>query len=114
MTSPFVTPAEPGDQTSELMRAILAVPEWRDMYFRRLRTVVNQVLAPGRLEALYDAKVGPAQPESTLDLARWPRQNGSATYAGLRTHCSTPSRPGGTRSPMTRGCRATSPPRRTS
>ena len=30
------------------------------MYFRRLRTVVNQVLAPGRLEAVYDAKVGPA------------------------------------------------------
>jgi hypothetical protein len=85
VTSNFVTPAETGDKTSELMRAILAVPEWRTMYFRRLRTVVNQVLATGVPEALYDAKVGPAQPESTLDLARWPRQNGSATYAGLRS-----------------------------
>ena len=83
VNSPFVTPAEPADRTSELMRAILAAPEWRAMYFRRLRTVVNQVLAAGQLEALYDAKVGPAQPESTLDLARWPR-NGSPTYASLR------------------------------
>ena len=73
VTSPFVTPAEPGDRTSELMQALLAVPEWRQMYFRRLRTVVNQVLATGRPEALYDAKVGPAQPESTLDFAKWPR-----------------------------------------
>ncbi len=31
------------------MTAILAVPEWREMYFRRLRTLVNEVLAPGRL-----------------------------------------------------------------
>jgi hypothetical protein len=84
VNSTFVTPAEPGDNTSELMRALLAVPEWRTMYFRRLRTVVNQVLATGQLEALYDAKVGPAQPESTLDLARWPRTNGSATYTSLR------------------------------
>lgn len=84
VNSTFVTPAEPADQTSELMRALLAVPEWRTMYFRRLRTVVNQVLAPGQLEALYDAKVGPAQPEVTLDLARWPRTNTSATYTSLR------------------------------
>ena len=28
---------------------MLAVPEWRQMYFRRLRTLVNEVLAPGRL-----------------------------------------------------------------
>ena len=55
------------------------------MYFRRLRTVVNQVLATGRLEALYDAKIGPAQPESTLDFARWPRQSGSPTFANQRT-----------------------------
>jgi hypothetical protein len=53
------------------------------MYFRRLRTVVNQVLSAGQLEAIYDARVGPAQPESTLDLVRWPR-SGSPTYASLR------------------------------
>ncbi len=84
VNSPFVTPAEPQDQTSELMRAILAVPEWREMYFRRLRTQVNDILAPGRLEALYDAQIAPAQPEATLDYARWPR-GGTVTYANQRT-----------------------------
>ncbi len=85
VNSPFVTPAEPGDQKSELMAALLAVPEWRDMYFRRLRTVVNDVLAPGKMEAIYDAKVGPAQPEATLDFAKWPRSSTGLTYAGQRT-----------------------------
>jgi hypothetical protein len=85
VTSPFVTPAEPVDQTSELMRAILAVPEWKQMYFRRLRTVVNSVLAPGRLEAVYNAKVTPAAPESTLDFARWPRSASGLTFSGQRT-----------------------------
>ena len=70
--SNFVTPAEPGDKTSALMRAILAQPEWRDMYFRRLRTLVNDLLAPGRMEALYDARLGPAQSTATLDYAAWP------------------------------------------
>jgi hypothetical protein len=85
VSSNFVTPAEPQDQTSELMRAVLAVPDWRTMYFRRLRTVVNQVLAPGQLEALYDAKVTPAAPEITLDLARWPKPGVNTTAAAQRT-----------------------------
>jgi hypothetical protein len=55
------------------------------MYFRRLRTVVNQVLAPGRLEAVYDAKVGPAAPESALDFAKWPRTGSGKTFANQRT-----------------------------
>ena len=84
VSSNFVTPAEPGDQASELMTALLAVPEWKTMYFRRLRTVVNQVLATGRLEGIYDAKVAPAQPESTLDFAKWPRA-GTQTFANQRT-----------------------------
>ncbi|MGZ4597419.1 MAG: fibronectin type III domain-containing protein, partial [Actinomycetes bacterium] len=85
VNSNFVTPAEPGDQVSELMAAILAVPEWKQMYFRRLRTVVNSVLAPGRLEGVYDAKITPAAPESTLDFAKWPRSAGNLTFAGQRT-----------------------------
>ncbi len=84
VTSPFVTPAEPGDKASELMTAILAVPEWRQMYFRRLRTVVNSVLAPGRLEAVYNAEVTPAAPESTLDFAKW-RPGEGLTFTGQRT-----------------------------
>ena len=84
VNSNFVTPAEPGDKTNDLMVALLAVPEWRQMYFRRLKTLVGEVLAPGRLEAVYDAKVGPAQPEATLDFGAWPH-GGSRTYANQRT-----------------------------
>lgn len=84
VASTFVTPAEPGDKTSELMRALLAVPEWRDMYFRRLRTLVDDVLAAGRLEALYDARLGPAQETATLDIASWPYAGTSPSYATYR------------------------------
>jgi hypothetical protein len=69
--SNFVTPAEPGDRINPIMEALFATPEWRDMYFRRLRTLINDLLATGRMEALYDAKVGIAQPEIALDFARW-------------------------------------------
>ena len=70
--STFVTPAEPGDNTSALMVALLAVPQWRDMYFRRLRTLVNDILAPGRMEAVYDAS------HRSLPAGRGPRLRGLA------------------------------------
>jgi hypothetical protein len=88
VVSPMVTPAEPQDQTSALMVALLADPTFRQMYFRRLRTAVDQVLAAGRLEGVYDARVGPAAPEFALDFARWPVPGWSAaqqTYASQRT-----------------------------
>jgi hypothetical protein len=84
VNSTFVTPAEPGDKTNDLARAVLAVPQWREMYFRRLRTLVNDILAPGRMEALYDSYMGPAQPVTVLDFAAWP-YNGTPTYANQRT-----------------------------
>ena len=76
VNSNFVTPAEPGDNTSALMRAILAQPEWRDMYFRRLRTLVNDMLATGRMEALYDARrrPGPVDRDPRLRRLALPRQ----------------------------------------
>lgn len=82
--STFVTPAEPGDNTSTLMRALLAQPEWRAMYFRRLRTLVDDILAPGRLEALYDARLSPAQQTAALDITAWPYPGGT-TYSTFRT-----------------------------
>jgi hypothetical protein len=85
VNSNFVTPAEPGDQTNNLMRALLAVPQWREMYFRRLRSLVDQVLAPGQLEAVYDAAMGPAQPEAALDFATWPH-GGGRNYTNQRTN----------------------------
>ncbi len=84
VNSQFVTPAEPGDNISELMRAILAVPQWREMYFRRLRTLVNDILAPGRMEGLYDTRIGPAAPVLALDYARWPYPS-SPSYSKYRT-----------------------------
>jgi hypothetical protein len=82
--SNFVTPAEPGDNTSALMRALLAEPQWRDMYFRRLRTLVNDLLATGRLEALYDARLGPAQSLATLDYSVWPYPGSPVSYTTFR------------------------------
>lgn len=82
--SPMVTPAETGDKQSQLMTALLAVPEWREMYFRRARTLVNQLLAQGRLEAVYDAKVAPAAPEWLLDRNAWGFPQ-SLTFNGQRT-----------------------------
>ncbi len=84
VNSTFVTPAEPGDKQNALMTALLAVPQWRDMYFRRLRTVVNDVLAPGRWEAVYNDRIGPAQPVATLDYAAWPYPSG-ANFGSYRT-----------------------------
>ena len=84
VNSNFVTPAETGDNTSALMRAILAQPEWRDMYFRRLRTLVDDLLAPGRMEALYDARLGPAQTVATLDYSAWPYPGNPVSYATFR------------------------------
>ncbi len=72
VNSSFVTPAEPGDRVNPIMEALLATPEWQEMYFRRLRTLVNDLLATGRMEALYDAKVGVAQADIALDFQRWP------------------------------------------
>ncbi|CAM3582700.1 lamin tail domain-containing protein [Nocardioides zeicaulis] len=82
--STFVTPAEPGDNTSALMRAVLADPTWRAMYFRRLRTLVDDLLAPGRMEALYDSRLGPAQPVAALDYAAWPYPGSPVDYPTFR------------------------------
>jgi len=83
--STFVTPAEPSDAvTSLLMRDLLAQPDVKAMYFRRLRTLVDQLLVPGQLEAEYDAAMGPAKPEADLDMNLWPTQS-SWAYAPART-----------------------------
>ena len=54
------------------------------MYFRRLRTLVNDVLAPGRMEALYDAPLGPAQSVATLDYSAWPYPGSPVSYTTFR------------------------------
>jgi CotH protein/lamin tail-like protein/fibronectin type III domain protein len=84
INSNFVTPAEPGDKQNKLLSDLLAVPEWKSMYFRRLRTLVDDILAPGRMEALYDAKIGPAQSVIQQDYTKWPYSG--ASYANYRKY----------------------------
>ena len=85
VTTPFVTPAEPADRTSELMTALLADPQWRSMYFRRLRSLVDEILAPGVMEGVYDARFAAAAADSNLDFRSWPYPSSTLTYAQMRT-----------------------------
>jgi CotH kinase protein/Lamin Tail Domain/Fibronectin type III domain len=82
--STFVTPDEPGDPPSVLLHAILSQPDWRQMYFRRLRTLVGQILATGVPEGVYDSAFSPAQPTASLDFNAWPTQPWMA-YSQQRT-----------------------------
>ena len=82
--STFVTPDEPGDPSNALLHAVLSQPDWRQMYFRRLKTLVGQILAPGVPEGVYDAALGPAQPTAALDFNAWPTQPWMA-FAQQRT-----------------------------
>jgi len=69
--SDFVTPAEPGDKVNEMVAAVLEVDEFEEMYFRRLRSLVDELLAPGLLEGIFDAEIGPAAAEAALDKTAW-------------------------------------------
>ena len=111
MNSNFVTPAEPGDNTSALMRRILAEPEWRDMYFRRLRTLVNDLLATGgwrRSTTRRSARPSRPRP-STTPPGPTPAARNYATFRHRLFSDIQARRPS---SRTTRGCRATSRPRR--
>jgi len=69
--SDFVTPAEPGDKVNEMIAAVLEIDEFEDMYFRRVRSLLDELLAPGLLENVFDTKIGPANAEAALDKAKW-------------------------------------------
>jgi hypothetical protein len=83
VTSTFITATEPGDDTNKMLRVIMSDPVWREMYFRRLRTVVDQVYPAGVLEGWYDARFAAAAADSNLDFQSWP-YSGTYTYAQLR------------------------------
>jgi hypothetical protein len=61
-----------------LMAAIFATPELRQMYFRRLRTLMEQLLQPpgtpaaqGKFENRINELVALIAPDAALDLAKW-------------------------------------------
>ncbi len=78
---PLVSPSHPlfGDHRHQkwdylwnrLIDALLQEPDFREMYFRRLRTLMDELLAPGRYEARIDELAAKIQTEAALDRARW-------------------------------------------
>lgn len=78
---PLVSPSHPlfGDQRHQkwdylwnrLIDALYREPEIRNMYFRRLRTLMDQMLAPGILEARIDELADRIRPEAGFDRNRW-------------------------------------------
>lgn len=69
--STFVSPAEPGDKANLMIKAIHDVPEFREMCFRRLRTLSDQLFVPGLLEGWYDQSLVGSQAVAVLDKAKW-------------------------------------------
>ncbi|GAB4823908.1 hypothetical protein N2152v2_010954 [Parachlorella kessleri] len=54
-----------------LIDAILAVPRTRQMYMRRLRTLMDQFIASGRLEAIVNEMYNTIRNEAKRDAAKW-------------------------------------------
>jgi len=84
----FTTPASDGkglfltpDTSNKFTKAMLAYPEIKEMFYRRLRTLADQFLAPGRYEAQWDAITAKSQSDWNLDRAKW----GGYTPASART-----------------------------
>lgn len=72
------------DIYNRLIDRVLAIEPIRTMYFRRLRTLMDELLEPGRYETRIDALVAPIAVEAALDAARpWgqPGQPQTATQA---------------------------------
>lgn len=73
----FLTP----EKSNFLLNALLSYPDYRAMYFRRLRTLTDKFLAPGYYESLYDTITAPFGNDVALDVAKW----GGSNLAQLRT-----------------------------
>ncbi len=72
----FITPADPADKTNDILDAAFDSPVFVDMYFRRLRTLIDELLATGRYETLLDDLLATYQfNEGALDYAAWPHPN---------------------------------------
>lgn len=65
------TPAGAPGTFNYMIDAILAVPRTREMYVRRLRTLMDEFIAGGRLEALVAAEHQKVREEAKRDIAKW-------------------------------------------
>lgn len=66
---------------NRLIGAILEQPEFREMYFRRLRTLYDDLLAPGRFEARIDALVAELSSEGARDASKWGQYGAAQSVA---------------------------------
>lgn len=74
----FTTPARDGkgvfltpDTSNRLTQAVLAYPDWKDMFMRRLRTLADQFLPVPKFENQWDAIATPSTPDWNLDVKAW-------------------------------------------
>lgn len=74
----FTTPAEDGKgeyllpvSSNQLLQALTDDPQIREMFFRRLRTLADTFLVPGRYEAQWDAITQPYLADWALETAAW-------------------------------------------
>jgi chitodextrinase len=74
----FTTPARDGkgvfltpDTSNRLTQAVLAYPDWKEMFMRRLRTLADQFLPAPRFENQWDAIAGPSTADWNLDVKAW-------------------------------------------
>jgi hypothetical protein len=79
----FLTP----DTSNRFTRAMLAYPEIKEMFFRRLRTLADQFLPASRYENQWDAIAAPYLSDWALENQRWggytPASARSSFIAGL-------------------------------
>jgi hypothetical protein len=74
----FTTPAEDNkglwltpDGSNQLLQALIADPDIKAMFFRRLRTLSDTFLIPGRYEAQWDSITQPYLADWSLENAKW-------------------------------------------
>ncbi len=90
----FTTPEKDGkgeyltpDSNNRFHVAMLNYPSIREMYFRRLRTLADEFLTPGKMEAQWDAITARTLSDWNQDRARWggytPTSGRTAFLAGL-------------------------------
>jgi PKD repeat protein len=90
----FTTPSRDGkgefltpDTSNNFTQAMLAYPEFKEMFFRRLRTLADQFLPAGKYEAEWDAITAQTGADWNLDRAKWggytPSSARSAFLEGL-------------------------------
>ncbi|WP_158603880.1 lamin tail domain-containing protein [Cryobacterium tepidiphilum] len=74
----FTTPSRDGkgefltpDTSNNFTQAMLAYPEFKEMFFRRLRTLADEFLPAGKYEAEWDAITAQTGADWNLDRAKW-------------------------------------------